>query len=101
MLQRCKNSFLGVFVFAFFVFSPGPLLLNSLADWTDLRWRVLSLRHLHSFASRSGSGVKNPPAVQETRVRSLGGEGSLGKEMATHSNILAGKIPWTEGPVGL
>ena len=40
--------------------------------------------------------VKNAPAVQETWVRSLGWEDSLKKEMATHSSILAGKIPWTE-----
>ena len=40
--------------------------------------------------------VKNPPAMQETRVRSLGQEDSLEKEMATHSSILDWKIPWTE-----
>ena len=45
--------------------------------------------------------VKNLPAVQETRVRSLGGEDPLEKEMATHSCILAWKIPWTEEPGGL
>ena len=43
-----------------------------------------------------GSVVKNPPAMQETRVRSLGQEDSLEKEMATHSSILDWKIPWTE-----
>ena len=45
--------------------------------------------------------VKNLPAVQETRVRSLGWEDSLEKEMATHSSILAWKISWTEEPGGL
>ena len=40
--------------------------------------------------------VKNPPAVQETQVQSLGGEDPLEKEMATHSGILARKILWTE-----
>ena len=40
--------------------------------------------------------VKNPPAMQETQVRSLGGEDPLAQEMATHSSILAWKIPWTE-----
>ena len=39
--------------------------------------------------------VKNPPAVQETRVRSLGQERPLEKEMATYSSILAWRIPWT------
>ena len=45
--------------------------------------------------------VKNLPAVQETWVRSLGQEGLLEKEMATHSSILAWEIPWTEEPDGL
>ena len=45
--------------------------------------------------------VKNPPAIQETQVSSLDGEDALEKEMATHSNILAWKIPWTEEPGGL
>ena len=39
--------------------------------------------------------VKNPPAMQETSVRSLGGEDPLAKGMATHSSILAWGIPWT------
>ena len=42
--------------------------------------------------------VKNLPAVQETRVRSLGQEDPLENEMATHSSILAWKILWTEKP---
>ena len=45
--------------------------------------------------------VKNPPAVQETRVRSLGQEDLLEKGMATHSSTLAWRIPWTEEPGGL
>ena len=42
--------------------------------------------------------VKNLPAMQETRVRSLGQKDPLEREMATHSSILAWKIPWTEEP---
>ena len=42
--------------------------------------------------------VKNLPAMQETRVQSLGQEDPLEKGMATHSSILAWKIPWTEEP---
>ena len=42
--------------------------------------------------------VKNLPAVQETRVRPLGWEDPLEKEMAPHSNIHAWRIPWTEEP---
>ena len=45
--------------------------------------------------------VQNLPAVQETWVQSLGWEGPLEKEMATHSSILAWKISWTEEPGGL
>ena len=44
--------------------------------------------------------VKAPPAMQDTQVRSLGGEDPPEKEMATHSSVLAWKIPWTE-PGGL
>ena len=40
--------------------------------------------------------VKNLPAVYETQVRSWGWEDPLEKEMATHSSILAQRIPWTE-----
>ena len=45
--------------------------------------------------------VKNLPAVQETWVQSLGREDPLEKEMASHSSILAWRIPWTEEPRGL
>ena len=45
--------------------------------------------------------VKRLSAMQEIWVRSLGWEGPLEKEMATHSNILAWKIPWMEEPGGL
>ena len=48
-----------------------------------------------------GSVVKNPPAKQEMRVRSLGQEDPLEKEMATYSSILAWEIPRTEEPDGL
>ena len=41
------------------------------------------------------------PAMRKTRVRSLGREDLLEKEMATHSSILAWRIPWTEEPGGL
>ena len=45
--------------------------------------------------------VKNPPAMQEIWVQSLGQEDPLEKEMKTHSSILAWRIPWTEEPGGL
>ena len=45
--------------------------------------------------------VKHPPAMQETQVRSLGWEDALEEETATHSSIVAWRIPWTEDPGGL
>ena len=52
-------------------------------------------------ASLAAQLVKNPPAVQETWVRSLGWEDPLEEEMATHASIPAWRIPWTEEPGGL
>ena len=45
--------------------------------------------------------VKNPPAMQETWVRSLGLVDAMEEGMATHSSILAWRIPWTGEPGGL
>ena len=49
-------------------------------------------------ASLVAQMVKNLPATQKTWVRSLSWEDPLEKQIATHSNILAWKIPWTEEP---
>ena len=56
-----------------------------------------------AWASLVVQRLKRLPAMQETRVRSLslGWEDPLEKEMATHSSILAWRIPWTEEPGGL
>ena len=53
------------------------------------------------MASLVAQMVKNLPAMQETQVQSLGWENPLEKGMATHSSILAWRIPWTEEPGGL
>ena len=53
---------------------------------------------MHSLVAQM---VKNPPAMQETQFQPLGQEDPLGKEMATHSSVLAWRIPWTEEPEGL
>ena len=58
---------------------------------------LLSLTHTQAFPTVQR--VKNPPAGQETQVRSLGQENPLEKEMPTNTNILAWSIPWT-GPGG-
>ena len=48
-----------------------------------------------------GSDGKNPPGMQETQIQSLSQEDPLEKGMATHSSILAWRIPWTREPGGL
>ena len=53
------------------------------------------------FVALLAQRLKRLPAVRETWVRSLGWEDSLEKETATHSSILAWRIPWTEEPGGL
>ena len=55
----------------------------------------------YSWGSLVAQKVKNPPALQETCVRSLGWEDPLEEGMAIHSSILAWTIPWTEEPSGL
>ena len=54
--------------------------------------------YVYIWASLVAQLVKTLPAMQETQVRSLGWEDPLEKEMATHSNILAWRIPWTDEP---
>ena len=50
------------------------------------------------YASLVAQMVKHLPTMWETQVQSLGQEDPLEKEMATHSSVLAWKIPWTEDP---
>ena len=54
-----------------------------------------------AWASLAAQTVKNPPATQETWVRSLGWEDPLEKGIATQSSIFAWRTPWTEEPGGL
>ena len=55
------------------------------------------MRNISVVASLVAQLVKNPPAMQETWVRSLGWEDPLQKGKATHSSILAWRIPWSMG----
>ena len=55
----------------------------------------------YSWASLVAQIVKNSPAMWETLVRSLGWEDPLEEGRATHSSVLAWRIPWTEEPGGL
>ena len=72
----------------------GPATLEKSTYPAEKAWQ---LRFCWSLVVQS---VENPPAVRETQVWSLGWEDPLEKEMATHSSILAWRIPWTEEPGG-
>ena len=56
--------------------------------------------HLQTRAPLAAQTVKDPQAMQEIPVPSLGWEDTLENEIATHSSTLARKIPWTEEPGG-
>ena len=91
------------------------LLVHSIPSYilvqVSSEWRVHNSRHkgrlfkeylrIIPWASLVAQMVKNLPAMQDTQVRSLGWEVPLEKGMATHSSILAWRIPWTEEPGGL
>ena len=62
------------------------------------RGRVCFRGRDNKIASLVAQRLKRLPAMRETWVRSLGWEDPLEKEMATHSSILAWRIPWTEEP---
>ena len=62
---------------------------------------VLFSRLTEDWASLVAQMVKNPLAMQEAQAQSLGQENPLEKGMATHSSILAWRIPWAEEPGGL
>ena len=59
------------------------------------------VRYTYPGASLVAQMIKNLPAMQETWVPSLGWKDPLEKGMATHSSILAWRIPWIEEPGGL
>ena len=66
------------------------------------KWPVQKPQTLGSHqSSLIAQLVNNLPAMQQTQIRSLGQKDHLEKEMATHSSILAWRIPWTEEPGGL
>ena len=68
-------------------------------DRTKTRTLVLLTPHIAIFMGfPGGSDGKEPPAMQEAPVQCLGQGDPLEKEMATHSSILALRIPWTEVP---
>ena len=68
---------------------------NHLDSASEMPIKVMQMK---TGASLMAQMVKRLPTMRKTRVRSLGWEDPLEKEMATHSSILAWKIPWTEEP---
>ena len=68
---------------------------------TEKRWLDGIINSMDVSFSKLQEMVKNLPAVQKAQVRSLGRDDPLEKGMATHSSVLACRIPWTEEPGGL
>ena len=79
---------------------PSPVRLWATL-WTTAFRTPLSASNKHYGAYLVAHMVKNLPAIWETQVQSLGQEGPLEKGMATHSCILAWRIPWTQESIGL
>ena len=89
-----------------------PTFRITVSPWTTQVWttwfvlymgfkKIVNTTVLHApWASLVAQRLKRLPAMRETWVRSLGREDSLEKEMATHSSILAWRIPWMEEPGG-
>ena len=73
--------------------------LNSLSK-PGLLFRIYLYKTMYSIYSLVAQLVKNLPAIQETQVRPQGWEDTLEEGMATHSSILAWRIPWMEEPGG-
>ena len=75
-----------------------PLCSHSLSTLVTIHIDTHCILERTNRASLVAHMVKNLPAMRETWVQSLGREDPLGKGMATHSSILAWRIPWTEEP---
>ena len=91
------------------VFFPGESCGQG-AWWATVYSVAMSWTHLSQLSMQAPPGishnhlaqtVKNPPAMQETQVQSLGQEDPPEKGMVTHSSVLAWRIPWTEKSGGL
>ena len=75
--------------------------LGSIPGWESSPEEGIGYPLQYSWTSLVAQMVKSQPAMRETWVRPLGWEDPLEEGMATHSSILAWRIPWTEEPGGL
>ena len=82
-------------------FSSRNSLQNLVKEFKALCFGFVVGAHRKTWGFPGGAEVKSPPANAGDWVRFLGWEDPLEKEMATHSSILAWRIPWTEEPGGL
>ena len=101
---RTRNSFLCLFHFLPSGIRMSMTIIICLSHHCILEaWALLSFSLIHrcNRASLVAQRLNRLPLMQETWVRSLDWENPLEKEMATHSSILAWRIPWTEEPGGL
>ena len=79
-------------------FWSGRVVTLTLKTSLETTWRIEEAQDMLCGGFPGGSVEKNLPAMQETSVQTLGWDDPLEKEMATHSSILAWRIPWTEEP---
>ena len=75
-----------------------PILVHEATTYISITTHHLTCGIKNEFICKAAQMVKNVPAMQKTQVQSLGWEDPLGKGMATHSSILAWRIPWREEP---
>ena len=104
----CSSSLLRSLHRPLWARGAGPGIVPSLSlphwkgkDWGEPALGIHGALHQGLRASLVAQMAKNLPAMQETQVQSLGWEDALEKGRATHSSILAWRIPWTEEPGGL
>ena len=96
LLQHCSSKASILQSSAFFIVQLSHSYMTTGKMIALTRWTFVSKPM--SRASLVAQRLKRLPAMRETWVRSLGWEDPLEKEMATHSSILAWRIPWTEDP---
>ena len=97
----CKQAFLKFYMIKWYHKCVNDTWYLSTPSLSPLPWVGVGYPFQYSWASLVAQRVKHLPAMRETQIRSLGREDPLEKEMATHSSILAWRIPRMEEPGGL